>query len=100
MENTWEWIENEISIGKKCHIWPVAGDIRTVKRYNLIWNQVQKGWIYFINHKCKMKVCNSSSEDICRAGSKFWIYIIVNLTQMLIFRKSDITVEQIFASLK
>ena len=47
-----------------------------------------------------MKVFNSSSEDICKAGSKFRIYIIVNLTQMLIFRKSDITVEQIFASPK
>ena len=45
-----------------------------------------------------MKVCNSSSEDICRDGSKSWIYIMVNLTQMLIFRKSDIIVEQMFAS--
>lgn len=44
-----------------------------------------------------MKVYNSSSEDILRAGSKSWIYIfMVNITQMLIFRKSDIIAEQFF----
>lgn len=60
-------------------------------------NQVQREWISFTNHRWKMKVYNSSSEDILTAGSKSRIYIfMVNLTQMLILRKSDIIAEQFF----
>lgn len=45
-----------------------------------------------------MEVYNCSSEGIRRAGSKPGIHIMVNLTRVLIFRQSGVTVEQLVAS--
>lgn len=42
MKNIQQWEKNEITIGKKCHIWPVTSDIKTVQGCNLMWKSGAK----------------------------------------------------------